>query len=134
MVPASIKGKYIIRFTVTSQYTTEADIERDWKIIKDTYMKMCRAESEPYEVRVGLILSYLLRMDFPILIIWMTPLLFLGASGVIFHFLFHFSIKFMQANIITPDGTPHFVASHLGILCLPMSHKKDARLILVKCF
>ena len=50
MVPASIKGKYIIRFTVTSQYTTEEDIDRDWKIIKDMYMKMCRAESDNYEV------------------------------------------------------------------------------------
>ncbi|RUS75501.1 hypothetical protein EGW08_016735, partial [Elysia chlorotica] len=29
MVPASLKGKYVIRFTVTSQFTTEADIKRD---------------------------------------------------------------------------------------------------------
>ena len=36
MVPASLKGKYVIRFTVTSQYTTEADIERDWSIIQKT--------------------------------------------------------------------------------------------------
>ncbi|CAK9292889.1 unnamed protein product [Gordionus sp. m RMFG-2023] len=33
MVPASLKGTYIIRFTVTSQYTTEEDIRRDWNII-----------------------------------------------------------------------------------------------------
>ena len=32
-VPASLKGKYVIRFTVTSQYTTLDDIERDWSII-----------------------------------------------------------------------------------------------------
>ena len=32
-VPASLKGKYVIRFTVTSQYTTEDDIERDWSLI-----------------------------------------------------------------------------------------------------
>ena len=50
MVPASIKGKYIIRFTVTSTYTTEEDIDRDWRIIKETYTKMYRAESENYEV------------------------------------------------------------------------------------
>jgi len=36
VVPASIKGLYIIRFTVTSYYTTEEDIKRDWKIIQDT--------------------------------------------------------------------------------------------------
>lgn len=35
MVPASLKGNYVIRFTVTSQFTTEADIERDWQVITD---------------------------------------------------------------------------------------------------
>ena len=49
-----------------------------------------------------------------------------------FSFLFHFSMKFMLANIIACNGTPYFVASHLGLLCLPMSDKKDARLIWVK--
>ena len=32
-----------------------------------------------------------------------------------FSFLFHFSMKIMQANVITPDGTPNIAASHLGI-------------------
>ena len=41
-------------------------------------------------------------------------------------------MKFMSANRIAPDGRPRSVASHLGIFCLPMSHKKDARLIWVK--
>ena len=57
----------------------------------------------------------------------------LGESTVIirgirsdFEFLFHFSIKFLQANRIAPDGTPH-----LELCCLPMSYKKDARLIRV---
>ena len=36
-------------------------------------------------------------MDFPILIIWMCPFSFLGTSGV---FIFHFSMKFVQANRI----------------------------------
>ena len=36
MVPASLKGRYIIRFTVTSQYTTADDIERDWILIQTT--------------------------------------------------------------------------------------------------
>ena len=31
-----------------------------------------------------------------------------------------------------PDGTARFAASHLGLCCLPMSHKKVAKLILVK--
>ena len=30
----------------------------------------------------------------------------------------------MYANYADPDQTPHFVASDLGLLFLPMSHKK----------
>ena len=46
-----------------------------------------------------------------------------------FKFLSHFSMKaFLSANRITPDGKPRFAASHLGLFCLPMSHKKDVRL------
>ena len=74
-------------------------------------------------------------MDFPILIIWMSPLSVLGELGVIFHFLYHFSIEIMSANRIAPDGTPHFAASHLGLFCLPtcVPHKKGTRLIWLKC-
>ena len=32
---------------------------------------------------------------------------------------------------VAPDRTPRSAASHLGLCCLPMSHKRDARLILV---
>ena len=46
----------------------------------------------------------------------------------IFSFLFQFSMKIMSANRIALDGTPRFGASHLGLFCFPMSHKKDARL------
>ena len=44
-----------------------------------------------------------------------------------FSFLFQFSMKFMLANRIASDGTPCFATSHLGLFCLPMSHKRDAR-------
>ena len=37
----------------------------------------------------------------------------------------------MSANRIDADGTPRFATSHLGLFCLPMTHKKDARLIWV---
>ena len=40
----------------------------------------------------------------------------------------HFSMKFLCAKRIAPDGAPHSAASHLRLCCLPMSHKKDARL------
>ena len=49
-----------------------------------------------------------------------------------FSFLFHFSMKFMSENRIAPDGAPRSAASHLGLFGLPMSYKKDARLIWVK--
>ena len=48
-----------------------------------------------------------------------------------FSFLFHFSMKIKIANRIALDGTPRFAASHQGLFCLPVSHKKDARLIWV---
>ena len=41
-------------------------------------------------------------------------------------------MKIMSANRIAPDGMPRFLASHLGLFYLPMTHKKDARLIWVK--
>ena len=41
-------------------------------------------------------------------------------------------MHFLSAKRIAPDGTPRFAASHLGLFCLPMSHKKDTRCIWVK--
>ena len=55
-----------------------------------------------------------------------STFIFRGIRGN-FSFLFHFSITFLT-NRIAPDGT-RFVASHIGLLCLLMSHKKDSRLI-----
>ena len=48
--------------------------------------------------------------------------------GSNFSFLFHFSKKIVSANRIVPDETPRFAASHLGLFCFSVSHKKDARL------
>lgn len=33
-VPAALKDRYVIRFTITSQYTTNEDIVKDWKEIR----------------------------------------------------------------------------------------------------
>ena len=38
---------------------------------------------------------------------------------------------FFLANSEDPDETPHYVASHLGLRSLTMSHLWDARLIWV---
>ena len=54
--------------------------------------------------------------------------LILRVSCVNFKFYSIFSMKFLLANRIAPDGKPHSAASHLGLFCLPMSHKRDARL------
>ena len=75
-------------------------------------------------------LTHSIRMDVSILIIWMSLLFIFRGIGSIFSFLFHFSMKLMQANRIATDGSPHFAASHLGLFSLPMSHRKDTRLIL----
>ena len=37
-----------------------------------------------------------------------------------FYFLSHFSMKFLCAKRIVPDGRPRSAASHLGLYCLPM--------------
>ncbi|CAF3949361.1 unnamed protein product [Rotaria magnacalcarata] len=41
-VPASIKGKYIIRFTVTATSTNVDDIKRDWNLIQESASKILR--------------------------------------------------------------------------------------------
>lgn len=51
-VPASLKGKYVIRFTVTSPRTTVEDIIGDWKeivlvtdeVLKERENVKCRAK------------------------------------------------------------------------------------------
>ena len=37
----------------------------------------------------------------------------------------------MEANRIAQDGTTHFAASHLGLFCLYMFHKKDTMILWV---
>ena len=68
-------------------------------------------------------------MDSPIIINWMSPLSFFWGVRSDFYFLSHFSMKFTCANRIGPDGTERSAVSHQGLYCLPMTHKRDARLI-----
>ena len=55
-----------------------------------------------------------------------TTIIFRGVRSD-FYFL-PLLMKFLLANRIAPDGTPHSVASNLGLFCLPISHKWDTRL------
>ena len=54
-----------------------------------------------------------------------STFVFRGVRGD-FYFLTYCSMKFLCANRIAP------AASHLGLCCLPMSHKRDARRKCVK--
>ena len=63
---------------------------------------------------------------------WLTHLCLIGPFH--FHFkgcyvLFFTFIQILQANSGDPDQTPHSVAFYLGVHCLPISQKKDTRLI-----
>ena len=53
---------------------------------------------------------------------------FKGIRSDFLNFIHFFSMKILSANRIAPDGTSRSAASHLGLFCLPMSHKKDTRL------
>ena len=59
-----------------------------------------------------------------------SPLSFLGTSGVILCFYFVLDeIPSSKQNSPLQDGTPRSAASHLRLYHLSMSHKKDARLM-----
>ena len=49
MVPASLKGRYVIRFTVTSAQTRDEDIERDWSVIVQFAVAVLKAEAGDVE-------------------------------------------------------------------------------------
>ncbi|XP_073922021.1 histidine decarboxylase isoform X4 [Castor canadensis] len=58
LIPATIQDKLIIRFTVTSQFTTKNDILRDWNLIRDaaTLVLSLHCTSQPSPQARNLIL------------------------------------------------------------------------------
>ena len=50
-------------------------------------------------------------MDFPIIIIWASPLQFLGAP----HVIFKFYIQFFDKNSISKQNSPRWDATFCGI-------------------
>jgi histidine decarboxylase len=46
-VPAALKGRYVIRFTVTSQRTTGDDITHDWAEIRSVATEILGEEKQP---------------------------------------------------------------------------------------
>ena len=67
-------------------------------------------------------------MDFPILINWTSPFFITGAPGVLFHLFYSIPYRYSSED---PDQTPRFAASDLGLHCLPLSKKWNAKLIWV---
>ena len=59
LIPATIQDKLIIRFTVTSQFTTRDDILRDWNLIQDaaTLILSQHCTSQPSPQGANLILQ-----------------------------------------------------------------------------
>ena len=76
------------------------------------------------------IINRLMPNDFPILTHWKNQLPIFGVLRCISRFI-QILIENSLANSGDPDQTPRSVASDLGLHRLPMSHKKDARLIWV---
>ena len=64
---------------------------------------------------------------------WNSPFLFKGMLGGIFHFYSNLNGTFCKQTVETliRRCVLRSVASDLGLHCLHMSHKKDARLIWV---
>ena len=73
-------------------------------------------------------------MEFLALINWTSPFPLKGLLGGSFHFYSNFGRTLYKSTVETLNQTPQNVVSDLGLCCLSMSHKKDARLIRVnKC-
>ena len=68
-------------------------------------------------------------MEFPTVLNWTNPLPILELLVGIFQFYSNFKRYFCLQTLENPDQTPRFAASDLVLYCLPMFHKKDARLI-----
>ena len=58
-----------------------------------------------------------------------STFIFTDIRGIFFHIFISFFDEIHKISKIAPDGKPRFAASHLRLFCLPMSHKKNARLI-----
>lgn len=53
LIPATIHDKFIIRFTVTSQFTTREDILQDWNIIQHTAAQIVSQHNELHHINSG---------------------------------------------------------------------------------
>lgn len=64
-VPASLKGKYVIRFTVTSTRTTSDDIIKDWneiRVVASEILEECNAKIDKRIPLKGSVLKFNMRV------------------------------------------------------------------------
>ena len=66
-------------------------------------------------------------MDSSTVICRTTLFVNLGVSGLFCHFCSSFDGKILLANKVGPDQTPHYVASDLGLHCLPLTLLRFSR-------
>ena len=103
-----------------------------WSDCTDAIVQLTLGYFDPHPIRISM------KIDIPYRKRLLNPLVTNGFSHLrhldestfifgdirsIFFILFNFSMKIIAANRKAPDGTPRFAASHLGLFCLPISHK-----------
>ena len=66
-------------------------------------------------------LTHCILVDSSTVICWMSPFVILGVWGLFWCFYSIFLLKIMLATTVDPDLAPHYVASDLGLHCLPLA-------------
>ncbi|XP_037791795.1 histidine decarboxylase-like [Penaeus monodon] len=138
-VPASLKGKYVIRFTVTSTYTTVEDLSRDWAIIRATASEvLSKTPAEEHKTRVFLkdtrknpdFGTSLLLANSP-----MSPKIVNGSFAAIFDnndVLFEFAKKLQQLKFDVKDSPGKAMRRRIkGMLMAGKQYSLDSRMDLV---
>ena len=76
-------------------------------------------------VSIPLRLTHCVQVDSSNVICWMSQFVVLGVSGLFYHFYSIFDGKrwgqTLLANTVDADQMLHYVASDLGLHCLPMT-------------
>ena len=72
---------------------------------------------------VPIYLNPLYLVDFSIVICWTSPFVILGVLGLFYCLssIVLWKILLLLANNVDPDQMPHYVASDLGLHCLPLT-------------
>ncbi|XP_045137004.1 histidine decarboxylase-like isoform X2 [Portunus trituberculatus] len=138
-VPACLKGKYVIRFTVTSTYTTVDDLSRDWTIIRAVASEvLSKTPAEEHKAKVFLkdtrknpdFGTSLLLANSP-----MSPKIVNGSFAAIFDnndVLFEFAKKLQQFKLDVQDSPGKAMRRRIrGMLMAGKQYSLDSRMDLV---